>query len=546
MAIPKIPSYPPTPIRVATASNFTGGLNLRADAFQLEPNESPDMMDVTVQIGGGFVQRQVVQPYGAALAATPINLWSYQTPSVSQVVAATASDLYYSTGGAWSLISAISLPAGVKPRAAVFNDNLYVMCGGAHAPIRWTGSAATNLTQNWNETIGGEGAADGNMPQARYICSHMGRVFVAYTTESGVDYPNRIRWSHAGFSEDWRQEDYIDIDVGRDGDVITGIAEFKDRLYIFKNDSISALVGYGTQNFQVVTIAQDIGSVSQEAICVTEVGMFFWSWPQGVYLDRGNGPYPIFDKLYPLISNNWVPSANRSQIAMGWINKNLWVSVPYNGSSVNARTYVYNPWIWKNRYLRFLQGPWYPYSIPAAAFATVEQPSGPTLYLAAHATQPYIGELEQNGSTDNWGGGAVNIASYFKTNWMDIGQEAVIKRWRHPDIVMRAEGGGQILVEVRHDYDPSVVYKTFQVQPPIIPLGIKWDDGTGTVGGKWDDGSGTVGGTWSPDPITAETIVRGASMGSARAVQLAFYAPAGQSWGVDAVTYKFIPKRIRG
>lgn len=536
-------SYAPTPIKLAAYRDFSGGLNLRSDAFQLLPNESPDLLDVVVGDTGGFVQRLAVQPFGSAgVGGTITNVWAFGTPSVNQVVVAGNGHLYKGTGAAWTSIVAYTPPQ--KPRAAVFNNNLYIV-GGAVAPIRWTGTAATNLTQSWNETIGGEGAADGNMPEARYICSHMGRVFIAYTTESGTDFPCRIRWSHTNFAEDWRQEDYIDIDVGRDGDVITGIVEFRDRLYIFKNSSISILTGYSTTNFAVTTISQDIGAVSQEAICVTDVGLFNFSWPQGVYLDRGNGPYPIFTKLFPLIRDDLIDAAHRSSICMGWVNQNLWCSIPYqSGGTYNTRTLVYNPWIYKNRYLRFLQGPWYMYSLAAGAYATLTQSSGPTLYLAAQANGQYVGELEQEASTDNWGGGSVNIASYFKTSWVDIGSPSIVKRWRHADFAMRAANTGTVLVEVRRDYDPSTVYKTFQITPTVTNLGLEWDDGTNTFG-KWDDGTGTYG-KWADNPVTAEAIVRGSSMGSARAVQLAFYAPAGQTWGVDSIGFKYIPKRLRG
>ena len=546
-----LPHFAPTQIKLAAFSNFEGGWNLRADAFQLAPNESPDMRDVTVEVGGGFVQRQVVQPYAsAAVGGTIQNLWSYSTPSLNQVIvqyeASGASKLAYTTGGAWTDIA--TLGSTNKARAAVLNGKFYVVNGPA-ASGRWDGTTWTALGQAWNETIVGEGAADGNMPMARMVCAHMGRVWVAYTTESGTDFPSRIRWSHVNCPEDWRQEDFIDIDVGRDGDFITGMAEFRDRLYIFKNSSISVLTGYSTANFAVTTISQDIGAVSQEALLVTDVGLFNFSWPQGVYLDRGTGPYPIFDKLFPLIRDSWIPSAYRSQITMGWVNQMLWCSIPYgSGATTNTLTLVYNPWIFKNRYLRFLQGPWYPYTLGISAFARVTEDQGPTLFLGAKANDKWVGQLDQDGDTDNWGAGAQDINSYFRTQWVDLGSPSVIKRWRHPDIAMRAPGQQSVLVEVRKDYDPSNVYKTFQVGLQQPPYGMEWDDGTGTSGkGKWEDGSGLDGGgRWAPLPVTAEVIARGGSMGSARAVQLSFYAPKGMFWGVDAISFKYIPKRVRG
>lgn len=546
-------NFAPTPIRLAPLADFTGGWNLRADAFQLGSNESPDMLDMTCEIGGGFVQRQVVVPYGAGglgAGVTVQNLWSFSTPSLNQVVAAYLSGgsnhLAWTTGGAWTTLA--STYGAVKPRAAVFNNYLYIVFGGEAPPVRWDGTNATNLGQAWNETIGTEGTNDGNMPEARLICSHAGKMFLAYTTEGGNDYPCRLRWSHDGKPEDWRSEDYIDIDVGRDGDVITAMAEFRDKLYIFKNTSISILSGYGTTNFAVTTISQDIGAVSQEAVCNTDVGLFNFSWPQGVYLDRGTGPYPIFDKIFPLIRDGWIPSAYRNQICMGWVNQNLWCSIPYgSGATTNTRTIVYNPWIYKNRYLRFLQGPWYPYGFGVSAFTRVMQQQGPTMWLAAKANDQWIGQLEQDGSVDDWGGGDTDINSYFRTRWVDLGSPSVIKRWRHPDIAIRNPSQQTINVEVRKDYDPSTVYKTFQLQALAPDTGMEWDDGSGTSGGgKWDDGSGTLGGKWSDLPVNAEAIVRGGSMGSARAVQLSFYAPTGQFWGIDAVSFKYIPKRVRG
>jgi hypothetical protein len=543
------PRYGPSPIRLFPMSEFTGGWNLRADAFQLGPTESPDLLDVTVEIGGGFVQRQVVQPYATAAAGPIQNLWSFSTPSTQQVLAqysvSGTSYLAWTTGSTWTQVA--TLNPSQKARAAVLNNVMYVVSGAA-AVIRWDGTTATALNQNWNETIGGEGASDLNMPMARLACAHAGRMFVAYTTESGTEHPSRLRWSHIGCPEDWRQEDYIDIDVGRDGDFITALVEFRDRLYIFKNNSISILSGYSTTNFAVTTISQDIGAVSQEAVCTTDVGLFNFSWPQGVYLDRGTGPYPIFDRIFPLIRDAWIPSAYRQNICMGWVNQNLWCSIPYgSGATYNTRTLVYNPWIFKNRYLRFLQGPWYPYSMGIGAFARVMQPSGPTMYLAAKANDVHVGQLEQNGFQDNWGSGATNISSYFRTRWIDIGSPSVVKRWRPPDIALRNPGSGKVLVEVRKDYNPSVVHNVFQVGTPSSGVtGMLWDDGSGTVGGKWDDGTGTVGGQWSDLPVSSEVIAQGASMGPARAVQLSFYAPTGQYWGVDALSFKYIPKRIHG
>ena len=46
-------------------SDFTGGLNLRADQFNLEDNESPDLLNVLVDPRGGIRQRDGVTKINA-------------------------------------------------------------------------------------------------------------------------------------------------------------------------------------------------------------------------------------------------------------------------------------------------------------------------------------------------------------------------------------------------------------------------------------------------------------------------------------------------
>lgn len=40
-------------VRVRELKDFTGGLNFRADQFQLADNESPDMLNVEIDPRGG-------------------------------------------------------------------------------------------------------------------------------------------------------------------------------------------------------------------------------------------------------------------------------------------------------------------------------------------------------------------------------------------------------------------------------------------------------------------------------------------------------------
>ena len=62
--------------RLATLESFAGGLNLRADQFDLAKNESPDMMNVSVDPRGGVAMRSGIDRRNStALSADVKGIW---------------------------------------------------------------------------------------------------------------------------------------------------------------------------------------------------------------------------------------------------------------------------------------------------------------------------------------------------------------------------------------------------------------------------------------------------------------------------------------
>jgi hypothetical protein len=61
-----------TNLKVLRQDDFTGGLNLRADQFQLAPNESPKMLNVEIDPRGGIFSRGAMRRTNAT-AVTPTN-----------------------------------------------------------------------------------------------------------------------------------------------------------------------------------------------------------------------------------------------------------------------------------------------------------------------------------------------------------------------------------------------------------------------------------------------------------------------------------------
>ena len=86
-------------------ADFTGGLNLRADQFNLAVNESPGLLNVDVDPRGGVSRREAVDIINAtALGDHLLSLFYHSDASNNQVmIAATSSGnstLHFATGAA--------------------------------------------------------------------------------------------------------------------------------------------------------------------------------------------------------------------------------------------------------------------------------------------------------------------------------------------------------------------------------------------------------------------------------------------------------------
>ena len=77
-----------------------------------------------------------------------------------------------------------------------------------------TDTYATALTASGTAPNAWQATADASahkMPTAEHIIVHANKMFVANTTEDGVAYPNRVRWSLESIPDNWNEDDYIDF-----------------------------------------------------------------------------------------------------------------------------------------------------------------------------------------------------------------------------------------------------------------------------------------------------------------------------------------------
>lgn len=520
---------PRNAIQLASSEDFTGGLNFRADPFQLEKNESPDLMNVDVDPRGGVAMRKTIQQMNTAAVTGAIgNIFPYSTSAGINQILATHNDgvtVSYSTGGNFTS-TVTTWTAGLTHSSVTFKDLLY-MQNGTDAARRWNGAINAALGTAFNDNIASP--TNGNMPIGKYVASHQSMVFVANTFESGVRFRNRIRWSHPNFPEDYRTLDWIDVDIGREGDEITGLMPFGDRLLIFKRNSVHALYGYSRETFNVQPVTQAVGAIAQKAIVGTEHAVYFFSWPQGVFAYDGRNIKWLFERLHPGILDGDISSSNVGRVAMGWGNRRLWVSVPW-GTATNSRTFVYDPTLGKT-------GTWVQYDKGFSAFFEWRPPGIQQLFVGGHPTLGWVNKLDQDGSQDNIDGTPQDIVSYYVTAWHDLGEYSVLKRWKRPEFVLLSDVTSRIRAEVFHDYDPATVHNTFEIETIMETSGAKW--GTAVWGVD----------KWNRDSESGHNrVVKGGTLGLARSVQLRLTGPTNPSrrWRVNSLSFKYVPRRVRG
>jgi hypothetical protein len=516
--------------RVLNDADFTGGLNLPADQFQLATNESPDMLNVDVDPRGGVRRRQaIVNVNPTAVRSFPTAMKAYYNSSgAAQVViscqAGVTSGVFFGTGGDFNQIGANYTAAG-PARFAVMLDNLYIARGTDGVPQRWNGSTVVGLTANsptWQENIAAP--TGGFLPSARLIAAHASHMFVAGTVESGVARPNRLRWSHPNRPEDWRSLDFVDVAIGDDGDVITALVPYRDHLLIFKNRSVHALYGYGTDSFQLVQVSREVGTISQESVVATEAGVFFCGWPDGLFVYEGGAVKFVGEKVMPAFQDGRVNRAAFGTITVGWLNRKVWLSVPWGTSTANSRTLVFDPSV----------SAWTMYGVgigPSAELVT----SATTRQVAAVAGTLRVCDVNVDADADDFSGNGSSptlMPSHFTTGW--YGRESIErrKRWRRPELLLRlTDAEYMVRVGVYLDFNDSELVRTF-------------DLGTGGSGNAlwgvalWNNA------LWAA--ASGSTIVaRGSNIGRSRSVQLRFDGPAGRRWAFNALSIKYDPDDLR-
>lgn len=537
----------PKALKIVRLDDFTGGLNLRADPFQLARNESPDLLNVDVDPRGGFAQRSAWRRLNSSAIGSVANgsfdpkivfAW---TTSTNQLLLAANSKVFFSADGVtWTdaSISTQSSGASFAPWSTSSTSVVYVARrSGTIAGSKWDGTTATALSANglsgWQDDYASPTGT--HMPRADYVASHNDRLWVASTVESGVTYPNRVRFSHPHQPESWRQDDYIDIPSGGSG--ITALVPFGDALLIFKRDSVHAIYGYDTDNFQLVTLTTQVGAYSDRCVAVTEGALYLLHWPRGVFAWDGNKFSEATVRLRALFSDPKINAAALGRASLSWCKDHLWLSVPTGTSTIANQCYVFDPTI----------GAWTRYqSGDGLAVGTltdfVVTSSGQRIYVGLHVSSAFALNIDDRSQfDDNISGTELPFPSYYTTGWVDDGIVSSKKMWRQPDFVVKqADTEVTLTIDVFRNWEESIPARTYDL---VISTA-----GTSLVYASDSTEPDAIPGWGEADygvPAAGAQHERGQRLGLARSVSLKISGPGSLGWGVNSITLKYNPRRIR-
>ena len=567
-----------TRLQAINLDDFTGGLNLWRNQFNIGPNQSPDMLNMEIDPRGGFYTSKGWSRWNADDALATVADWAprntfVHTLSTGAYVVYVANDSLIEAAPSTGVFATLAItgPTNIVPTAsphladfAAWGDYLYIACGNATATYLRDGTgtptavadAATNYNDDYTtpDAIGA-----GAMPRCEFIETHSGYVFAAHIKDqpdpvnptTPAAQPNRIRWSHPSQPENWAALDYIDIDAG--GGKITGLRSFQDHLLIFKEDSVWALYGYDSDSWQLVRISATSGAPNTVAITASERAVYFYSGASlgGIYAYSGGEPPVYIGQSLRTVTD---AITEDDDVWLGWVGKRLWCSLPWiEDSWVSGRStvFVFDPEVGNGAWIMHRPALGNVSCIVEGsdlqvgnALVAVNGDSGAAALVEVEARDAANDVILENLT-------ASSFDCYYRTAWQHAGWPERRKSWRRPRFILeRVSETVGIDLTTYFDYNEGSEQRSHTII--VNSDGTAFWRATGALeDGGFDWGDGTL---WGASGAQGSVIERGvqatatlSGLGVNRAIQLRFSTNPnylGKAWGVNAMTLKFLLRRF--
>ena len=291
--------------------DFSGGLNNFTASIYLPKNESPNLLNVTIDDPlGKLIQRKGFEHCGHTPSGNPAtNLYAYNKQNGARYLIVTDNENIWQTDDCENFTTVASgLSADSYPRFATIIDELWIVNGSTY-PIVWDGTTASQLDGN-------DGRPEA--PKAKYIAFWKSRVFLGNTATdpSGLYFSALVSTSgviqHPATAPGaWSNTNNLIYFSRDDGSPLYGIKIYRDNLYAFKETGILRLLFNDEYTLNGINVAKTVsvtGSKFQESIQEMDDGLLRFVGRDGVYSFDGSRVKRISSKWTPTFYEILQPS----------------------------------------------------------------------------------------------------------------------------------------------------------------------------------------------------------------------------------------------
>lgn len=277
--------------------DFSGGLNDSVDATNLQPNQSPDLLNIEGEdpVGSAKPRKGMSLCGNLPSGNTVTELFNYSKNDGSQFVIAADNTNIYQTRDCATWTRLLDNQGGTfKPSFATVRNNLWIVNGSTHAYV-WDGATTTILD-------GGTNTPNPAPPRGRYIEFWRERVWLARTLAD----PSILAWSALTDSAGndlspstgslaWPATNavYIDRDAGSP---IYGLKVYRDNLYIFKDNGIWRLVFNNDFDLSVIKTLSSVGCRFGSSIVEID-NLLYFAANDGIYSFDGDNSTRLSDRI---------------------------------------------------------------------------------------------------------------------------------------------------------------------------------------------------------------------------------------------------------
>lgn len=447
----------------ATVLDFTEGMSLDLIGMDPEPKGVNSLINMDPLPRGGAMKRRVVKPFQTdQLASAPGWVGTYTSVSDTTWVVMCFEDgsirATYQEGGLSAEIQGAT-PGGLR-RGVVVNGVL-VLQNGTGPALQWDGTNRVYLGTAFSPIQTPINPIQAGIPIAKYGYVWRGRLWVMVTREDNFVKRNRIRSSYQMFNStgyrDFDPDEYLDLDIGKDSEGITGGAINGDNFYIFKDHHVYKVDGSDWSEsanlFSFKAITSEAGACSDKAIASVGPVTYFWDARKGAHaiLDVPNtyGRFQyaesIMGGMERLIDEKLIPEERASEVTVSACMDKVIFGVPWRTGA--NRCLVYHT----------LMKCWSIYELDLGQVVDYRPRGLPAAVVGVHRGPTRLVSLENSGDMDNFGDGLVGgFHSEIRLSWMHMGYPAQPKFWRWVQI--QAQGTGEYEVTALKDWDEQLGY----------------------------------------------------------------------------------------